>query len=95
MISCFADNPCFENLVFLNGESDKIRGQTMLGADFTEDGKTIYSITFPANGEYEFEVLKNLKEYLKSEVGIVYYDIYPGHSNSSDFEAEWAANGKS
>ena len=40
MISCYADNLNYGGIFFWNGESEIIAGSTMLGANFTEDGKT-------------------------------------------------------
>lgn len=87
MISCFADTPTHSNVFFLHGHSTVSHAIIMLGAEFTVDGKTIYSVTLSANGEDEELMLKSLKDFLDSSVGMVCYDLYPEHNNAREFLA--------
>ncbi len=66
---------------------DKYPHYAMTGAHFTSDGSLILSLTIEADGTKEDSYLADLKRRLQSEIGIIYYNLFPNFINGEKFKA--------
>lgn len=57
----------------------------MVGADITDDGKLIVSLTMDATQDSADALFSELKDFLKSDIGTVTHTILPEYADGKDF----------
>ncbi len=83
MLNFFIENDVEDQLFVWGGNPPNVK----VGAHLCSDGSLVMSVIRNADGNSEFETLRELKAVLKSETGGINYSVFPEFNGKSEFIA--------